>query len=287
MKNNMLMNKVSFREFELRDVDFVYMVKNDKRVNDLIVGCCSSYSYEDALSWVRGCMEQNEGYKYWAICTNDEFQNIVGWCGISEIDYVHKMAAFKTLTIYNPEYRDTTTWYCSWMFVLDYIFYILDFNRVYSIVLTNHKFHMLFFDLFPKSYEGILKNVVNRNGKYEDIALLGLYKKDYELAKEKGDLEYDVLQTYMKDKAKSCVSSIENIEDFIGHIVNLLVSTKSNEINPNTKFRELEDWSSLFAVSMVSVLEEGLHIRFDMCDLNKCDSISDLFELAKKKNAIG
>lgn len=276
-------NNVTFRDFELRDVDFVYKAKNDRRLNDLVIGYCSSFSYEDALSWVRGCMKLDSNYRYWAICTNDEFKNIVGWCGICEIDHKHRMAGFKSITIYDSNYRDTLTWYCTWNFILEYVYYNLGFNRVYAIILPSHDFHMQFFDIFPNSYEGVLKHEVFRNGKYEDVILFGLYRNDYEMAKEKGVLEFDALQSYMKRKTKCKVTTIESIEDYIEHFVKLLDSTNIKEIHPETRFRELVEWSSLFAISMVSILEEGLHVQFDMRDLNKCDTIVDLYNMVIKQ----
>lgn len=275
-------DRIIFRDFELRDVDFIYRVKNDRRVSETIVGDYTNFSYEDAVNWVRGAAKHDENYRYWAICTNDEFQNIVGWCGISEIDSVHKMAAFKTITIYSPEYRDLYTWYYSWMFILDYVFCKLDFNRVYSIVLTSHKFHMQVFEIFPKSYEGLLRHVVKKGEKYVDIALVGINRDDYNSLLKQGKLDFDFVITSLKQNIV-VDNTIRCIDDFIAVFRKELNADETVIITPETKFRELEEWSSLVAITMVAIAEGGLRRTFNMNDLNQCDTIRDFYEMISKQ----
>ena len=55
---------VLFRDFEERDIDFVYRCKNDEKLNSMIVGEWHPFTYEEAVKRVHGCMGEHETYKY-------------------------------------------------------------------------------------------------------------------------------------------------------------------------------------------------------------------------------
>ena len=46
---------IKFREFENRDIDFVYHCKNDENLSRLIVGEFKPISKSEAIQWVEGC----------------------------------------------------------------------------------------------------------------------------------------------------------------------------------------------------------------------------------------
>ena len=39
---------VCFRDFEVRDIDFIYKCKNDEKLNSMIVGQWHPFTYEEA-----------------------------------------------------------------------------------------------------------------------------------------------------------------------------------------------------------------------------------------------
>lgn len=274
---------VVFRKFELRDIDFIYRAKNDKRINDTIVGDFAQFSFDDAIQWVKGCMTEDSSYRYWAVCTNDDIRNIVGWCGISNIDEVNKMAYFKTITIYHPDYRDTITWYKTWNFIFEYVFFELCFNRLYACI-SNNTFHKQFLSSFPNAYEGTMKQALYKNGKFIDVDIYGILRDDYISSKKQGLLTFEKIQNIMKTPKRETQSTINNIHELIEAFSSELDSTDRSLIGPNTKFRDLEEWSSLLAINLVAIAEGGCRTYFDMNDLNKCDTIQDLYEMLKNKN---
>ncbi len=87
-----MINTVCFREFEERDIDFIYRCKNDDKLNSMIVGQYHPFTYEEAAQWVHGCMGEHESYKFWAMCTNDDDKKIIGWISLSNIDYENQKA---------------------------------------------------------------------------------------------------------------------------------------------------------------------------------------------------
>ena len=117
-----MIHTVAFRDFEERDIDFVFKCKNDKKLNDMIVKQSHVFSYEDAVRWVRGCMGEHKDFKFWAVCTNDDEQRIVGWISLSSIDCVNKSACFHGIVIGDEDYHDGFAWIESYLFVMEYAF---------------------------------------------------------------------------------------------------------------------------------------------------------------------
>ncbi len=271
-------NTVSFRNFELRDVDFVYKAKNDNRVNETIVGDCKKFSYEDAVKWVNGCINPSNDYKYWAVCTNDEFENIIGWCGISNIDSVNHSAYFRTMVIYHPKYRDTIAWYETWNYVLDYVFNNLNFNRIYATCVETNKFHTFSFKLFPECFEGVLKQALFKNGQYVDVSVYGISKTQYELYKREGLLELSSIQARMKKLISDEQNGTTNMNDFIANIRKLLDVSEATSITPDTNFRDLDEWSSLFALEIITIVEKLSNNKYSTLNLKQCKTFRDIYE---------
>ena len=42
-----------FRDFEERDIDFIYHCKNDEKLNSMIVGQWYPFTYEEAVKWYK------------------------------------------------------------------------------------------------------------------------------------------------------------------------------------------------------------------------------------------
>lgn len=182
-------SSVSFRDFEERDIDFIYKCKNDQKLNSTIVGSFKPFSYEDATKWVHGCMGEHETYKFWAMCTNDADQRIVGWVSLSEIDTNNKSACFHGIVIGDEDYHDGFTWIESYLFVYKYAFEVLNLNRVYGTCLIEHKQSTRIGKILYAEREGVLRQALFKDGKFHDLAIGSLLKEEYLKHKENGDYE--------------------------------------------------------------------------------------------------
>ena len=187
---------VIFRDFEERDVDFVYQCKNDEKLNSMIVGQWHPFTREEAVQWVHGCMGDHDTYKFWAICTNDEEKRIVGWISISNIDNKAKRVHFHGIVIADPLYRDGFAWIESYLFILDYVFNTLSFDSVTGSCIIDHKYSTLiskalFFNVFE-----VEKDAVAKYGKTYDIEKHELFKKDYKV--HYNNSEYDIMSIVMR-----------------------------------------------------------------------------------------
>ena len=182
---------VLFRDFEERDIDFVYHCKNDEKLNSRTVGQYHPFTYEEAVDWVHGCMGEHETYKFWAVCTNDEEKRIVGWVSLSEIDKINSSACFHGITIADEEYRDGKAWIESCLFIYEYVFEKLKFNRLYgSNIEDQPTSYCIGIALFEK-VEGIARQAIFKNGKFNNVVYASILKDEYLFHKQQGDYEYN------------------------------------------------------------------------------------------------
>lgn len=183
------MNTVCFRDFEERDIEFIYRFKNDEKLNSMIVGEWHPFSYEEAVKWVHGCMGEHETFKFWAICANDEEKRIIGWVSLSQIDKINQCACFHGIVIGDRSYQDGFAWLETHLFIMEYAFERLGFNRLYGSSIVGHKdSNGIGMFLFWKQ-EGILRQAVFKNGLFYDLLLGSILKDEYFTHKNNGEYE--------------------------------------------------------------------------------------------------
>ena len=196
------MATVLFRDFEERDIDFIYQCKNDEKLNSMIVGEWHPFSYEEAEKWVRGCMGDHDTYKFWAICTSDEEQRIVGWVSLSEIDKVNKSAFFHSIVIADKNYHDGVVWLESNLFIMAYTFEQLKFNRLYGSFLSGHTVSET--NVLMWTREGVFRQVVFKNGRYYDLVYNAILKDEYFRNKENGEYKLSaILRRFKKIRKRA------------------------------------------------------------------------------------
>lgn len=183
------MNTVCFRDFEERDIEFIYRFKNDEKLNSMIVGEWHPFSYEEAVKWVHGCMGEHETFKFWAICANDEEKRIIGWVSLSQIDKINQCACFHGIVIGDRSYQDGFAWLETHLFIMEYAFERLGLNRLYGSSIVGHKdSNGIGMFLFWKQ-EGILRQAVFKNGLFYDLLLGSILKDEYFTHKNNGEYE--------------------------------------------------------------------------------------------------
>lgn len=180
---------VLFRNFEERDIEFIYRCKNDDKLNSMVVGQYKPFSHEDATNWVHGCMGNHATFKFWAICTNDKSKRIVGWVALSNIDTENQSACTHSLVIGDPDYNDGLAWIESVYHLLEYSFEVLKLNRVYGMSLVGHPMSNLIGTIMFMQTEGVLRQATLKNGRFYDLQYDAILKKEYFSHKEAGDYE--------------------------------------------------------------------------------------------------
>lgn len=73
------------------------------------------------------------------------------------------------------------------------------------------------------------------------------------------------------------------IKDFIEKFAEQFDDTPIEELNPNVKFKELDEWSSLIALSVIAMADEEYNVTLVATDIRGSETIEDLFNVVQSK----
>lgn len=68
-----------------------------------------------------------------------------------------------------------------------------------------------------------------------------------------------------------------NLDQFIENIADLFEETDSDTILATTRFKELKEWSSLIALSVIAMVDEEYDIEFRGDDIRNSNTVEDLY----------
>lgn len=71
------------------------------------------------------------------------------------------------------------------------------------------------------------------------------------------------------------------INDFIKNFANQFDDTDSSEFSPETRFRNLDEWSSLTALAILNMIEKKYGIIIKTDEMKSINTIYELFEFVK------
>lgn len=74
-----------------------------------------------------------------------------------------------------------------------------------------------------------------------------------------------------------------DINEFISNFADQFDETDPSEIKADTKFRELEEWSSLIALSVISMVDDEYDIIIKGDDVRAANTVEELFDIVKSK----
>ena len=73
------------------------------------------------------------------------------------------------------------------------------------------------------------------------------------------------------------------LKDFIEKFAEQFDDTDASEINVETKFKELDEWSSLIALGVIGMVDEEYDITLTGEDIRNSITVEDLFNAVKAK----
>ena len=73
------------------------------------------------------------------------------------------------------------------------------------------------------------------------------------------------------------------IKEFIVNFADQFDDTEANEMNAETKFKELDEWSSLIALSVIAMVDEEYDVTIKGDDIRNSETIQDLFNIVESK----
>lgn len=74
-----------------------------------------------------------------------------------------------------------------------------------------------------------------------------------------------------------------DIKEFILHFADQLEETDVKELTPETKFRDLDEWSSIIGLSIILMVDEEYGITIGADDMKQAQTIGDLFNIVQSK----
>jgi acyl carrier protein len=74
-----------------------------------------------------------------------------------------------------------------------------------------------------------------------------------------------------------------NIEHFIKNFSDQFDETDLEVFKLDTKFRELDEWDSLTALSLIAMTDEEYGVKLTGNDIKNSETLFDLFEVIKSK----
>lgn len=73
------------------------------------------------------------------------------------------------------------------------------------------------------------------------------------------------------------------IKEFIEKFAEIFDDTDASTLTPETKFRDLDEWSSLSALGVIALADEEFDIELSGAEMRKANTIQELFNLINSK----
>ena len=74
------------------------------------------------------------------------------------------------------------------------------------------------------------------------------------------------------------------LKDFIENFAAQFDDTDASEIKAETVFKELEEWSSLTALSVIAMVDEEYDVKLKGDDIRNAQTVNDLFDIVKSRS---
>ena len=73
------------------------------------------------------------------------------------------------------------------------------------------------------------------------------------------------------------------INEFVTNFANQFDDTDPSEIKSQTIFRDLDEWSSLIALSVIAMVDEEYDVTLKGDDIRNAKTVEDIFNVVKSK----
>ena len=73
------------------------------------------------------------------------------------------------------------------------------------------------------------------------------------------------------------------IQEFIKNFASLFEETPLNEFEEKTRFRDLENWDSMVALSIMAMVDEIYKVKISPNEMKQSSTIRDIFDVVNAK----
>ncbi len=76
---------------------------------------------------------------------------------------------------------------------------------------------------------------------------------------------------------------MKSLKEFVSLFAEQFDDTDASVFTANTRFRDLEEWSSLIALSIIAMVDEEFDITLVGNDIKNSETIEDIFRIIESK----
>ena len=73
------------------------------------------------------------------------------------------------------------------------------------------------------------------------------------------------------------------LSDFVKNFASQFEETDLNEFSPTTQFKNMAEWSSLMALSIIAMIDEEYEVKIKGDDIRNSTTIEDLYNIVKSR----
>lgn len=74
-----------------------------------------------------------------------------------------------------------------------------------------------------------------------------------------------------------------DIKEFINNFADQFDDLDASTLNGSTSFKELDEWNSLIALSVIAMIDEEYNVTLKGNDIKEAITIEDLYNIVKSK----
>jgi len=168
---------VVLRRPEFKDVDLLYVYRNNLEVTRFLGGFSLGYSRQDLHDWIERHRSQT-GDIIWVIADKAS-DRCLGHAGLYDVDHRVRSANFGML-IGDETYRDRGLGQVVTQAVVDYGFDELNLHRIDLHVLATNPRAIHIYTKVGFKCEGILRDAQFRSGQYVDMVVMAMLEHERE-----------------------------------------------------------------------------------------------------------
>ena len=74
-----------------------------------------------------------------------------------------------------------------------------------------------------------------------------------------------------------------DLNEFVAHFAEQFDATDASVFTPETRFREIDEWSSLIGLSVIAMVDEEYDVTLKGDDVKGSNTILDLYNIVKSR----
>ena len=174
-------NKVYLRAFEPDDYKTIIKWRKDDEIGIMLGGTKYFFSEENEKAWVLNAIKDTTNIKL-AICTTNDIH--IGNVYITDIDFINR-SCHSHILIGEKEYWNGGYATEAMRIIIDFMFKERGMNRIVANALDYNHASIRMLEKCGYKIEGILRQSVYKNGRYNNQVVMSLLKEDYDNARVK------------------------------------------------------------------------------------------------------